>query len=271
MNLYFEPNEHKYFIQEQPNIKLTSVSNLFDMVKPKFDSDKHAKAYSEKGRDKILQDLSKKWDLTKEETLAKFGHLEFTPEDIKAIWKDKSTTSLARGTAYHKAREDESLLKGAKRGTTIEGNYTKAINLKDLVPGEYIELIIPYLPQFLIGTADKVFILSNKEFIIRDFKTDAKIEYTGTAYYNKYTGDKVVEKLLPPLSHLPNVNGVCYNIKESLYIYFLESYGYKFKEGWIDHVQFNKEGEVTGTTEYPITYMKKEVINLLNWFKTKQK
>lgn len=270
--ILFNDFDHRYFIKEKPEIKLVSVSGLFDMVKPKFDSEAYSKTYAEKGKDKILKDLAKKWEITDTQAFEKWGHLEMTQQDIKDIWEEKKTIGLARGTKWHKDIENTLLGKGGKRGTSIEGSYTRAINMNELEAGkEYVELIIPYLSQFLIGTADRVQILPNKEFIIRDWKSDAKLEYKGTAFYNKYLNEKIVRKLLPPLSHLDDVNGVHYNIKESLYIFFLESYGYKFKEGWIDHVQFDLQGEPVGITEYPITYMKKEVMNLLNWYKTKSK
>ena len=270
MTILFDEPTHKYFCVEKPDKKFVSVSGLYDMVKQKFDSIGISETYAKKGKQEILKDLSKKWKISLEQAVEKWGHLEFTPEDIRKIWSDKSTQAKFKGTAYHKAEEEKSLKKGAKRGTIVEGEYTRSIDLSDLKPGEYTELIIPYVRQWLIGTADKIIILPNREFIIRDFKTDKELLYKGTAYFNPKTKQKEVRKLLPPLSHLDDVNGIGYNIKESLYIYFLESYGYKFKEGWIDHVQFDDNDEPIGIVEYPIEYMKKEVINLLNWYKTKQ-
>jgi hypothetical protein len=270
MNLYFEEIEHKYFCKELPAQKWISVSGLFDMVKPKFDSEAISINYSKKGKNAILQDLAKKWELTIEEAIEKWGHLEFTPEQIRTIWEEKKDKGLARGTAFHKAVEKKLLNRDGIAGNQIEGEYRKSLDLKNLTPGKYIELIIPYPVLFLTGTADRVEIFPNKEFIIRDWKSDNKLEYKGTAYFDPKIKEKKVRKLLPPLNHLDDVNGVHYNVKESLYIYFLESYGYKFKEGWIDHVQFEKD-EPVGIVEYPITYLKKEVINLLNWYKLKKK
>ncbi len=36
MNIRFRESDHKYFILEEPDKPFTSVSGLFDMVKPKF-------------------------------------------------------------------------------------------------------------------------------------------------------------------------------------------------------------------------------------------
>lgn len=271
MNIRFYEPTHKYFCLEEPDKPFTSVSKLFDLVKQKFDSENIAKAYSLKGKKEIIQDLAGKWNLTIDKANEKWGHLEFTPEEIIAIWEEKKNIGLARGTKWHKDIEQKLLNRGGKRGTQIEGDYTIPISLKDLSPGHYIELIIPYLPLWLIGTADRVEILPNKEFKIRDWKTDRELSYKGVAYYNKVSRKKEVKKLLHPLSHLDDVNGIHYNVKESLYIYFLESYGYKFVEGWIDHVQFDENNEPIGIVEYPIEYLKSEIKSLLTWYKNKFK
>lgn len=270
MNIRFYEPTHQYFCLEEPERPFTSVSKLFDMVKPKFDSISISENYSKKGRDAILNDLAVKWNLTLEEAKEKWKDIEFTPENIRLIWEEKKNIGLARGTKWHKDIEQKLLKRGGKRGTTIEGEYTIPISLKELQPGNYIELMIPYLPQWLIGTADRVEILPNKEFIIRDWKSDRELSYKGTAYFNPNTKKKEVKKLLAPLNHLDDVNGIHYNVKESLYIYFLESYGYKFVEGWIDHVQFDENNEPVGIVEYPIEYLKNEVKSLLNWYKNKR-
>lgn len=270
MTILFRESDHKYFIEEKPEQKFVSVSGLFDMIKPKFDSIAISEKYSLKGREAIIEDLAKKQRLTKEQVLEKYGHLEFTPEDIRNIWSSYSDQRKLHGTKWHKNQEALLLSRGGKRGSEIEGELNRSIDLTNLAPGEYIELIISYPRLWLVGTADRVEILPNKEFIIRDWKTDNKLEYKGVAYFDKQFNEKRVRKLLPPLQHIDDVNGQHYNIKESLYIYFLESYGYKFKEGFIDHVQFNDIDEPIGVVQYPIEYKKTEVINLLNWYKNKK-
>lgn len=601
MNIFFEEEEHIYYPEGKKDQKLLSVSGLFDLVKPKFDSIGISEKYSAKGKEKILQDLATKWEISLEQAQEKWGHLEMTPQDIRNIWEEKKKIGLARGTKWHKDIEEHLLSRGGKRGTINHGTHTQALPIKDLTPGEYIELIIPYPRLGLIGTADRVEILPNKEFFIRDWKgfpldteipcekgftlmqdikvgdkvfdgdgnltivkniseihynpcykitfdtnesivcdnehrweiytgtgkskyqnkksiwttedifkyyqnnvqkiriknstiqtkeielpidpyvlgcwlgdgnsyfgritnmnpklweeikkrgyelgkdvsnkqskaedktifglskslqrlnllqnkhipdiylrgsfsqrldvlrgfmdtdghfnrkrkrnvmettkewqadaiqnlvsslgykatkfnikksgfnkknipafqvwftmdispylsknedyevimeevkffnsqyryiksiektdmiptkcievesslhtylitrnylkthnSDSKLEYQGKAFYNPEKGIKEVRKLLPPLDHLDDVNGIHYDIKESLYIYFLESYGFKFKEGWIDHVQF-LDNEPIGVVEYPITYRKQEIINLLNWYKLNYK
>lgn len=264
--ILFEEIEHKYFEENFPEEKWLSVSGLFDLVKRKFDSKERSEAYSKKGKEWILNDLAIKWEISLEESNQKWGHLELNPEDIRNIWESKATIGKAKGTRWHKEVEQKLLSNGGIRGTQIQGIYTKSIDLFNLKKGDYIELIIPYPELKLVGTADRVKILDGNKFIIRDWKTDKELKYYGTAYYDKKSGTKKVQKLLPPLSHVEDVNGNHYNIKESLYIYFLEQYGYEFQEGWIDHVIFEEDKGVN-VIEYPITYMKKEVQNLLTWYK----
>lgn len=266
--ILFEEIEHKYFEEDCPEEKWLSVSGLFDLVKKKFDTKERSEAYSNKGKEWILKDLVGKWEISHEEAFERWGHLEFTPEDIRNIWNSKADIGKARGTMWHKEIEQRLLNNGGIKGSHFQGKYNKSIDLFNLKKGDYIELIIPYPELKLVGTADRVKILDNHKFIIRDWKTDKELKYQGTAYYDKKSGTKKVQKLLPPLSHIDDVNGNHYNIKESLYIYFLEQYGYEFEEGWIDHVIFDGD-EGVNIVEYPITYMKKEVKNLLSWYKEK--
>jgi hypothetical protein len=268
MTILFSEPEHRYFCPEIPQKKFISVSGLFDLVKEKFDSVGQSEKYATKGKEVILKDLAKKWKLSLGEARAKWGHLQFTPEDIRAIWKEKADIGKARGTAWHKKVEEDLLKGGGKRGTKVVGEHTQAIDLSNLEAGDYIELIIPYFPAWLIGTADRVRINADKTFFIRDWKTDVELTYQGTAYFDLNTGSRKVRKLLPPLNHLDDVNGVGYNVKESLYILFLESHGYKFAGGIIDHVLFEGD-EMVNIVEYPITYLKKEAQNLVRWYKEK--
>lgn len=273
MTILFSESDHRYFIKEMPDKKLVSVSGLFDLVKPKFDSETLSKKYSEKPRETIIKDLGKKWGLNKSAAELKWGHLDFTPEVIRSIWEEKKKIGLERGTKWHKGIEEELLNKGNRKGTVQNGEYTEALDVRNLTPGEYIELVIPYLPQWLIGTADRVIIHDNKEFTIRDWKLDGEMNFESKAYFNSKTKESTKSKLLSPLQHIDNVNGMHYNVKESLYIYFLEGLGYKFKEGFIDHVVLNEgydndnfDSSKVKITSYPITYLKKEIETLLKWY-----
>lgn len=64
MNIRFRESDHKYFTLEEPDKPFVSVSGLFDMIKPKFDSIGISERYASKPRKKIIEDLAKKWNLT---------------------------------------------------------------------------------------------------------------------------------------------------------------------------------------------------------------
>lgn len=170
MNIRFRESDHKYFTLEEPDKPFVSVSGLFDMIKPKFDSIGISERYASKPRKKIIEDLAKKWNLTVNRAEEKWKGVEFTPEVIREIWEEKKNIGLARGTKWHKDIEQKLLNRGGKRGTSIDGEYTVPIDIKSLGPGHYIELMIPYIPLWLIGTADRVEIHSDKTFTIRDWK-----------------------------------------------------------------------------------------------------
>ena len=265
MKILFRDSDHKYYL-EGTDKTLTSVSKFFETFKHKFDP-KIAVEYAMKGKSFLIPDLAKKWKMSLADATAKWGHLEFTPEDIRSIWDEKAKISTDRGTAFHKKMEDAELAMGGHKGSSfVDEENVSTIDVSSLSPGVYVELIIPYLPAWLIGTADYVEILPNKRFIIRDFKTDQEMKFKGIAYYNKSKGIKEVKKLKPPISHIDEVNGQIYNLKMSCYAYFLESYGYVFQEGWIDHVE-NVAQENEKIVPYPMTYLKKEVETMLKFYK----
>lgn len=265
MRILFRDHDHRYYLEGTDKV-LTSVSKFFETFKHKFDP-KIAVDYAAKGKDFLIPDLAKKWEISLAEAEAKWGHLAFTPDDIREIWNEKSKISTDRGTAFHLKMEGKDIESGAIKGSTyVDEEHVAAIDIKSLKPGEYTELIIPYLPAWLIGTADKVVIYDNNEFQIRDWKTDATMSFKGTAFYNKTKGIKEVKKLKPPISHIDEVNGQIYNLKMSCYCYFLEAYGFKYRDGYIDHVE-NVGTDKERIVSYPMTYMKKEVETMLKFYK----
>lgn len=243
MNIIFDPVRHAYYPEAYPTKLFTSVSKLIEMVKPKFE------------KDRISKDYAIKHGLSQEEVLEK--------------WALENKVAIDKGKAYHAQQEEILKEAGAKPGQIQDGEISRAIDINNLQPGTYSELIIPYVPQWLIGTADVIQIHDNGEFSIIDFKSNKALTFTGKAFYNKKIGRAVVEKMLPPMSHLDNVNGNHYNLQLSLYSYFLESYGFKLKEGIIRHVIFDEQGNTTDK-DYALVYMKKEVENLLKWYKLKK-
>ena len=69
-----------------------------------------------------------------------------------------------------------------------------------------------------------------------------------------------------PISHLEECNGNRYQLQLSLYAFFLEERGYKIEELTIHHVIFDEEDHVN-VIDYPVNYLRKEVISLCEHFK----
>ena len=68
MNLLFNSEEHRYYFEEEPDIKLTSVSTLIGMYHEKFDSDKHSKRIAE--REGVSQEeILERWKKTNQDSL----------------------------------------------------------------------------------------------------------------------------------------------------------------------------------------------------------
>lgn len=237
--IIFKPESHSYVIEDKPEITFTSVSKVIELLKPKFD------------RDTISKNYAKKHNLTQEEVLAK--------------WDAKNKKALERGTAWHEEQERLHLIDNLKGYETTSSDNRICLDISQLKPGKYCELIIPYLPEFLIGTADIIEINEDKTFKIADWKTNEKLEFQGTAYFKPELKRKVLEKMYHPVEHLDNVNWNHYQLQLSLYSYFLEAYGFKFKEGEIRHVIFEDDAHVE-TKVYPIQYLKKEVQSILRWY-----
>lgn len=267
MTILFTEENHKYFIKEKPDFKFVSISGLINLIKQEFDTKTEAKKYSEKGKDKILKDLIKKWGLSTEEAITKWGHLEMTPEDIEAIWLEKKDTSLVKGTTHHVFREDQSIRFEGGYPILYDGDIKQAYPLRDLKPGLYPELIIHNLEYGLIGTADRIKIYPDKTFEVFDYKTNQKIEFQGFKKYDKTLGFTVEQKLKRPVNHLSDSNGIKYTIQLSCYAYMLEQFGYTCKGLTLNHVILDDDGNLVNEIDYKLDYLKKEVVTLFNWFK----
>lgn len=244
MTLKFSEPDHRYYFEEEPDIKLTSVSTLIGMYHEKFDSDKHSKRIAEKR------------GLTQEEVLKE--------------WEDKKVKSQIKGTLYHKKKEDEILSKAGVFRHNEEGGTKQAFDITELKPGIYPELIV-YHPYYnIVGTADLVEIFEDKTFYLEDHKSNEKLEFTGYPVFNKKTMKREPKKMYPPLQHLDDCSGIHYTIQLSAYAFILEEAGYECKGLQINHVLFDEDEQDIMVVNYPINYLKKEVRNLFEHFKLRQ-
>lgn len=243
MTLQFIPDTHTYQLVEKPELKFTSVSKLIEHVKQPFDKD----FWSEK--------KAKEKGITKEEMLAE--------------WAETNRIALEKGTKYHNEYEQK-LLQGKRTHPSIETDGIKqAHDLTQLQPGVHPELIIYNLRYGIVGTADIVELYEDKTFDIKDHKTNRKLEFESFKKFDPIYKDRRPVMMLTPLQHLQDANGIHYTLQLSLYAYMLEQFGYKCNSLTIHHVIFDGN-EPCNIVDYPLEYMKKEVINLLNWYKNKQ-
>jgi hypothetical protein len=256
MNIIFNEELHKYYFEETSK-PFTSVSKVLELIKDKFDSESESLKYWNKHKEAVKK--PKKWDNT-----------WTSVEDVRNAWESNRIKKTSRGTKYHNLRELESNNEGAfshvyKGDKKYAFSYDEMLNLK---PGLYTELIIPFLQSYLIGTSDRVIILENKEFIIEDYKCIDDLEIIPVPHYNVDKKKKEI-KMFKILNHIPATKFNGYQIQLSMYSYFLEQFGYKFKSGCLEQVIFNENDEVIETIKHPIKYMKKEVETLIKFYKNK--
>ena len=238
--VYFVPDSHSYICKDGSDIKLTSVSKIIELVKQPFDSDfwadKKAKARG----------------ITKEEVLKE--------------WNEKKQRALTKGTNYHNSFEEKLLKdKNVHPSMFIDG-YKHSHNLLELKPGVHPELILYNLKGGIVGTADIVEIFEDRTFNILDHKTNAELNFESFKKFDPIYKERRPVMMQPPMSHIQDCSGMHYTIQLSLYAWMLEQFGFKCNSLTINHVIFDENEEPCNIIQYPIQYIKKDVINLVNWF-----
>lgn len=241
MTLLFNPEQHRYYFKEEPDTILTSVSTLIGMYHEKFDSEKHSKRIAE--REGVSQ------------------------EEILKRWEDKKIKSQIKGTLYHEKKEQEILTKSGVFRHPEQDGLKQAFDITELKPGIYPELIV-YHPKYnIVGTADLVIIHNDNTFDLFDHKTSEKLEFTGFPVYNPKSHKKEPKKMFSPIQHIDDCNGQHYALQLSAYSFMLEEAGYICKSLTIHHVLFDEDEQDIMVVNYPINYLKKEVINLFKHYK----
>jgi len=160
-------------------------------------------------------------------------------EIIKQEWKKKNLKSQIVGSAYHDAKEKESIDRsyeinpwtGEKYDVIISYKWEKGVkistvDLLNLKKGYYPELIVYY--DGIFGQIDRVWVDENRRFWIRDFKTNEEIKT-----------ENQFQKLKYPVAHLDDCNYNHYRIQLGTYAWILTSLDYKCQKLALDH--FNKE------------------------------
>ena len=267
MAIKFEPIEHKYVSIDDDNISWTSVTSIISKFKKPFDSDIIA--------EKSAKNKKGKW----------YG---LDVDVIKEAWKNESQKAINLGSWYHNQREKDLLSCNTivLDDTEIpiiqpltEDGLKKAPDQK-LGNGIYPEHMVYLKSAGICGQADRVEVI-NGTVNIYDYKTNKEIK---SASYVNWEG--ISEKMLPPLQHLDDCNLSHYNIQLSLYMYVILKHNPRLKPGKlvIEHIQFKEAGRdaydnrvvfydsngepvVDKIVQYHLSYLKEEVISIINHLK----
>ncbi len=266
MSVTFQAQNHKYqSLDPNENIDWISVTTFISQFKPQFDS--KAAALKASGNKKS------KW----------YG---LSPEVIETIWEKEGNRATDLGTWYHNQREEDTLghntINRSGRDLSIirpiyEGDLKIAPDQK-LVEGIYPEHFAYLKSAGICGQSDRVEVIKNLVDIY-DYKTNKEIK---TESFKNWEGKK--EKMLHCCSHLDNCNYNHYALQLSVYMYIILKHNPRYNPGKIQihHIIFesesideygypvakrNDKGEpiVKDIVPYDLPYLKKEVIDMINW------
>lgn len=200
------------------------------------------------------------WNAIADKKAKKLGNI--TKEELQAQWAHKRDAAAARGTAYHKMKEDELLASTDLKviGYHTDSNLTKedpTMLLEDNTT--YVEKMIWSKRFRVCGTADLVEVVEGK-INIKDYKTNEKLDFE--SYKHWRDGSK---RLLFPVQHLDDCNFNHYQLQVNLYMYMLLQQNRHLKMGKMEilHVVFDENNVYKETRIYPALNMQREAKNLL--------
>ena len=148
-----------------------------------------------------------------------------TVEEIKAKWAKAGRDASCLGTRVHECCEDIELgrkeLRNKPTSLKEEKMFKHAVDMARRFYAGFdilgVEKIV-FSPSLKIAGTIDLFARSKKDgtYIIGDHKTNKSIDLEDK--WNKFA--------LPPISHLHDINGVCYGLQLNLYEYLLKREGY---------------------------------------------
>ena len=266
MKLIFNPELHSYV--DENNKEYVSVTQLLHKYKKPFNQEESAA--------KASRNKKSKW-------------YRIPPAEIIKIWNAEADRSVKLGNWYHDQREQDLL----ECGTISYDNcdlpiysckYESGLKVatdQKIGDGVYPEFFL-YLPSVgIAGQSDRVTVANGKVDIL-DYKTNKEIKTQG---FKNYEG--ISQKLLYPLNHLDDCNLNHYTIQLSIYMYIILKHNplYRAGELTLQHVIFeehfdkdpygypiylkDKDGNpiIKDVIQYKLSYLKDEVIQLLNHYK----
>lgn len=266
MSVIFKAENHKYeSLDPSDNTDWISVTTFISQFKLAFDSKTAAV--------KSSQNKRSKW-------------YNLPVEEIENAWLNEGKRAVDLGTWYHNQREQDILGHDTIKRSGVDISIVKPIydGLIKIAPDQKLtEGIYPehfaYLKSAgICGQADRIEIIKDT-LDVYDYKTNKEIK---TESYKNWEGKK--EKMLHCCSHLDNCNFNHYALQLSVYTYMILKHNPKYKPGkrQIHHIIFETDGNdkygyplvrkdsddnpiVKEIVPYDIPYLKKEVIDMINW------
>jgi len=190
-------------------------------------------------------------------------------------WDEISDTALDRGTRIHNEKEEIDFLRGngKHKARILPVKNAELFQVKDLsvLPdGIYPEMVIWNEGWRISGKADRVVITTDngkRVADIDDYKTSRVIRKVSDEWNGEF---KMMKR---PIQHVMDSNYWHYALQLSIYMYILETHGFKPGTLRIIHIPHPFQG-VNGEWLQPpelaieVPYMKKEVLEILKHYDT---
>lgn len=272
MILKFEEQNHKYTsIDVTDTTNWLSVTSVVSKLKEPFDPKTTAQ--------KVSKNKKSKW----------YG---IDPPRIIEIWNEERNRANSLGTWYHLQRETDVLSCDTITRSGIELPIIRPIiegpvkisPVQQLTPGIYPEHFVYLKSAGICGQSDRVEVIG--EYVdITDYKTNKEIKTKGFVSW-----EGVTKKMLKPVSHLDDCELNHYALQLSLYMFMILKHNHRLKPRnlSIQHVIFESDREneygypitkldesgepiVKEIVEYKVPYLKREVIDIINWLHENKK
>lgn len=225
---------------------------------------------------RVLHKLEKpkNWKLIAKRYATKVGK---TVAEVEAEWKEENDKSTTRGKVYHAKQQEALNFTGVVHRRNVicnvkfhpiyqvgEGDWQ--ITQEDTTLENntvYTEFMSWDEESQICGTADEVEVINNT-LNINDHKTNKEIKMQG------FSSPGGRERLLYPVAHLDDCNWNKYCLQLSLYMYMLWKKNKHLKIGklTLNHVRFDKEGNVNNVIPMDVPYLRDEVRDITAWWKT---
>ena len=297
--IYFNEEAHKY--TNELGIAYTSTTTIIKKYEVHKDMEAIAKACERIGKNpnhakylhykgKTAKQLLKEWEETTKNACEfgtiKHSYLEQSVKNSNGYIDDKIAT-LDEIIAKH--NYGRLTIKDFKdTGIDIKYPTIFEVIVKLTKAGYYIYAEIGVYDDFY-GVSGLIDILcinhKTNEFLILDWKTNKAPIRFEAGYYEKHTNGLLnLDKFIPkedvmqhPLTHLADSTGNHYTLQLSTYAYLCETFGYTFKGILLVHIRpieqtvVSREHWQESVELYPIKYLKKEVMSMLDDFRMKRK